>query len=131
MERVRERILIAKTALSTFKESVGRNDLSTLERDGAIQRFEFTYETVWKAIQAYLDSVEKIKITSPRGIVRTSFQVGLLSDDDSQKALLMIDDRNTTVHTYNEKFAQSLYQRLEGHAQLMEKWLREVETHLE
>ncbi len=37
----------------------------------------------------------------------------------------------TVVHTYNEKFAQLLYARLEGHAQLMEKWLGEVEAHLE
>jgi nucleotidyltransferase substrate binding protein (TIGR01987 family) len=131
MERVKERLQIARTALSAFKETVGRNDLNTLERDGAIQRFEFTYETVWKAIQAYLDSVEKIKITSPRGIVRAYFQAGLLSDDDSQKALILIDDRNTTVHTYNENFAQVLYKRLEGHAYLMEKWLGEVESRLE
>ena len=130
MERVKERLEIARAALAAFKESVGRDDLSALERDGAIQRFEFTYETLWKAIQAYLDSVEKIKIASPRGIVRASFEMGLLSDEDSQKALLMIDDRNTTVHTYNEKFAQSLYERLEGHAQLMEKWLGEIEIRL-
>ncbi len=104
MERVKERILIAKTALKAFKESVGRNDLSLLERDGAVQRFEFTYETVWKAVQAYLDVVEKIQISSPRGIVRAAFQAKLLTEDESQKALIMIDDRNTTVHTYNEKF---------------------------
>lgn len=131
MERVKERIFIAKTALTAFKESVGRNDLSILERDGAIQRFEFTYETIWKAVQAYLDSVEKIQISSPRGIVRAAFQAGLLTEDESQKALIIIDDRNTTVHTYNEKFAQFLYARLEDHAKLMEKWLVEIEVRLE
>jgi nucleotidyltransferase substrate binding protein (TIGR01987 family) len=130
MDRVKERALIARTALAAFKETVGRDDLSTLERDGAIQRFEFTYETLWKAVQAYLDVIEKIKIASPRGIVRASFQTGLLSEQESQQALLMVDDRNTTVHTYNEKFAQSLYKRLEGHAALMEKWLGEIETRL-
>lgn len=38
-------------------------------------------------------------------------------------ALAMADDRHLTVHTYNEAWAQALFTRLGGHAQLMGKVL--------
>jgi nucleotidyltransferase substrate binding protein (TIGR01987 family) len=131
MDRVNERLSVARTAMSALKEALGRKDLTTLERDGAIQRFEFTYEVVLKAVQEYLGEIEKVKVASPKGIVRASFEIGILNDEEARQMLLITDDRNTTVHTYNEKFAQSLYGRLEGHAQLMEKWLNEIQRRLE
>ena len=131
MERIKERLSVARTALHALKEAVGRNDLNQLERDGAIQRFEFTYETVWKAVQAYLDGFEKIKIASPRGIVRASFDAGLIDEEQAQALLRMSDDRNSTVHTYDEKFAKELYGRLKGHAELMDFWLNAVSSRLE
>jgi len=123
MDRVTERLSIARSDLEALKEAVGRNDLTELERDGAIQRFEFTYETVWKAAQAYLSGFEKVDVSSPRGIARASFKAGLLSEEDARKLLQMADDRNFTVHTYNEALAQMIYKRLAGHAKMMEKWL--------
>ncbi|WP_245606076.1 nucleotidyltransferase substrate binding protein [Thermus amyloliquefaciens] len=38
-------------------------------------------------------------------------------------ALTMADDRNLTVHTYNEALAQAIFARLGGYAQLMGKVL--------
>ncbi len=102
MERAKEQLAVARKALTALKEAVGRKDISDLERDGAIQRFEFTYEAVWKAAQAYLTEYEKVSIASPRGIVRESFKAGLLSEADARKIMDMADDRIFTVHTYNQ-----------------------------
>ncbi len=131
MERVKERLSVAKKALTALKEAVNRKDLTELERDGAIQRFEFTYEAVWKAVQAYLNDVEKINVSSPRGIVRESFKEGLLNEDEAKKVMDMVAERNLTVHTYNEELAQAIFNRLTGHEAVMEKWLKAVESHLE
>ena len=51
---VNERIQIAQQALSAFQELVGKEQVSAVERDAAIQRFEYTFEAVWKAAQRYL-----------------------------------------------------------------------------
>ncbi len=130
MERVRERLAIAQKALIALKNAVERKKLSELERDGAIQRFEFTYEAVWSAVQTYLNDIEKINVTSPRGIVRESFKAGLLDEEKARKLMDIVDDRNRTVHTYNEELAQTIFKRLAGHEDVMEEWLKAVEDHL-
>lgn len=39
-----------------------------------------------------------------------------------------LDDRNLTVHTYNEKFAQVLFARLPEHLRLLKQVLTEIEN---
>jgi len=36
----------------------------------------------------------------------------MLDDGETERALAMVDDRNLTVHTYNEELAQAIYARL-------------------
>lgn len=54
MERLKERLLLAQRALVSFQELVVIPQPSKIERDAAIQRFEYTCEAVWKAAQRYL-----------------------------------------------------------------------------
>jgi len=60
VERLKERLAIARRALSTLQELVRLEHPSPVERDAAIQRFEYTCEAVWKAAQRYLLEVEGI-----------------------------------------------------------------------
>jgi nucleotidyltransferase substrate binding protein (TIGR01987 family) len=94
-----------------------------VERDAAIQRFEYTCEAVWKAAQRYLQVVEGISIGSPKGSIRGSRDVGLLNDEQAMLGLEMIDDRNLTVHTYNESLAEDIYRQLPAYATFLETWL--------
>ena len=55
MERVKERLQIARKALSTLQELTDKQELNTVERDAAIQRFEYTFEAVWKAAQIFFE----------------------------------------------------------------------------
>ena len=53
MERVKERLHVARRALATLAQAL--NEPKTpMNRDASIQRFEYSYEAVWKAAQAYL-----------------------------------------------------------------------------
>src|SRR6059036_335542 len=118
MERLTERLAIARRALSTLQELVRLAPPSRVERDAAIQRFEYTCEAVWKAAQRYLLEVEGINAGSPKGSIRACRDVGLLSDDQATIGLEMIDDRNLTVHTYNEAVAEDIYGNLPQHTDL-------------
>ena len=123
MERLRERLEVARRALATLSELVGESDVSPIVRDAAIQRFEYSHEAVWKAAQRFLTVVEGIQTGSPKQTVRESRSVELLGSEAARTALAMADDRNLTVHTYNEALAEAIYNRLPGYSQLMDHWL--------
>ena len=127
MERLKERLAIARRALSTLQELVRLEHPSPVERDAAIQRFEYTCEAVWKAAQRYLLEVEGISAGSPKASIRACREVGLLSDDQAAIGLEMIDDRNLTVHTYNEAVAEDIYGNLPQHTDLLAVWLTAME----
>ena len=96
-------------------------------RDAAIQRFEYSFEATWKAAQTYLLEVEGVAAASPRAAIRGSYEVGRLAGDDTRTALLLVDDRNLSVHTYNEALARTIFARLGEHAQVMATWLEALE----
>ena len=127
MERLKERLAIARRALSTLQELVRLEHPSPVERDAAIQRFEYTCEAVWKAAQRYLLEVEGISAGSPKASIRACREVGLLSDDQAAIGLEMIDDRNLTVHTYNEAVAEDIYGNLPQYTDLLAVWLTAME----
>lgn len=132
MERVNERLAVARRALGTLEELLGLEvPVSPVVRDAAIQRFEYTFETVWKAAQLYLRVIEGLDINSPKGVIRASLRVGLLDENQVRLGLEMTDDRNRTVHTYNENIAKSIYSRLLDYAQLMGCWLGSMDKMLQ
>ncbi len=104
-----------------------RSDPSDVVRDAAIQRFEYSFEAAWKAAQTYLAEVEGLVVASPRAAIRGSFQVGVLDEKGTGAALAMVDDRNLTVHTYNEALARAIFARLAGHAEALGGWLDALE----
>lgn len=53
-------------------------------------------------------------------------QTGLLSEVETRSVLMMVDDRNLTVHTYNEGLARDIFGRLSGHLELLETWVDAV-----
>jgi nucleotidyltransferase substrate binding protein (TIGR01987 family) len=119
MERLEERIEVAKKALDVFQEAL-QLPFSKIVRDASIQRFEFTFEAVWKLIQLYLRVKEGLEVNSPKGVFRSCFQVGLIkTEQDTALALQMAEERNLTVHTYNEKLAEQIFSHLPKYHELM------------
>ncbi len=130
MERLRERLATAGRALRTLQDLL-RESKTDIVRDAAIQRFEYTFEAVWKAVQAFLSRIEGLDAGSPKAAIRACYRIGLLTEEESRRALAMADDRNLTVHTYNEALAEQIYSRIFDHASLMESWLKAMERRLE
>jgi len=123
VERLNKRLAVARRALETLQELLALERPSRVERNAAIQRFEYTCEAVWKAVQRYLQVVEGISIGSPKGSIRGSRDVGLLNDEQAMLGLEMIDDHNLTVHTYNESLAEDIYRQLPAYADFLGAWL--------
>ncbi len=126
MDRLKERLQVADKALATFCELPLDDADDSVVRDAAIQRFEYTFEATWKAAQLLLREREGLEVGSPKGVMRACLQVGLLTEDQVRLALEMADDRNLTVHTYNEELARKIFSRLAGYAALLQTWLNSM-----
>lgn len=102
--------------------------ISDIERDAAIQRFEYSFETFWKAARHYLLTAEGLQAGSPKQVMRGLHQVGILSEDETVEALNMVDDRNLTVHTYDEGKALEIFERIRKYSLLMRDVLGRLEV---
>lgn len=130
MERLKEKIEVALKALLTLEEITNKTTPpDEIIRDAAIQRFEYTFETFWKASQNYLLVKEGIKSDSPKSVIRSLHEIDMLSEEECELSLQMVDDRNLTTHTYNESLADDIYTKLSTYAALIHKVLRQIESH--
>ena len=127
MERLKQKVGSAKRALKTLQELLESQNLTIVERDAAIQRFEYTFEALWKSGKAFLREIEGLEIGSPKGVIRGFLQIGLFTEEQTALALAMVDDRNLTSHTYNEGLAEQICEQLDNYAELMAAWLTSME----
>lgn len=82
---------------------------SDLEKAGTIQYFEFTYELAWKTLKRILYARGK-DLNSPKPVFREAALEMLIEDPELWFDFMA--DRNETIHTYNKKVANSIYQDL-------------------
>lgn len=75
-------------------------ELNELEKEGLVQRFEYTFELAWKVLQDFLSYKGYDGITGPNPVLQKAFEDGVIADHDSWRKMLKA--RNTTSHTYNE-----------------------------
>jgi nucleotidyltransferase substrate binding protein (TIGR01987 family) len=83
-------------------------------RDSMIQRFEYCVDIIWKIVKTYLESVEKIALTvnSPRAIVRESVKARIISEQEGEGFIAMIEARNKTSHAYHEVMADEIARKI-------------------
>lgn len=81
-------------------------------RDAVIQRFEYTYELSWKMIKRWLEQVSPNPATidrlSYRDMIREASEKGIITNVESWFEYR--EQRNITVHTYDEEDAKSVYE---------------------
>ncbi|HUB05909.1 MAG TPA: nucleotidyltransferase substrate binding protein [Myxococcales bacterium] len=121
---------MALRALASLQPLARLTAPTMVERDAAIHRFEYTSETSWKLAQLFLLREEGVAVGSPKAAVRASLEAGLLDDAAAARALQMVDDRNSTVHTYQEALAQQIFARLAAHSALLAQWIASMQARL-
>ena len=86
-----------------FEQDPG--EMSDLEKEGAIQRFEYTFELAWKTLKDYLvySGVVFDEIT-PRSVIKQAFAAKII--EDGQTWIDMLEQRNLMSHTYDDESLQ-------------------------
>jgi nucleotidyltransferase substrate binding protein (TIGR01987 family) len=89
-------------ALVLLREALERGPgvLSNLEKEGVIQRFEYTFELAWKTIKDFLEEGGLIiSPLTPRQVLKDAYVAKVLAD--GQGWIDMLDHRNLLAHTYD------------------------------
>ena len=87
-----------------------QRDLSELEKQGLIQRFEFTHELAWQVMKDFFFFQGNTNITGSRDATRESFNKCLI--EAGEIWMEMIKSRNQTSHTYNQTTAEEIVHRI-------------------
>lgn len=98
-----------RDSVESLKEGVHQAQ-DDLDKDGVIQRFEFTFELLWKTLKIFLEG-EGIECITPKECLKSAFRVGLIENE--QTALDMLEDRNKTSHTYDKEESQKIFKKIE------------------
>lgn len=117
-------------AVSLVEEALadGLAALSQLEREGLMQRFEFTVELAWKTMKDYLqESGIVLEQVTPKAVVAAAWQAKVIAD--GQVWVDMLVHRNMLSHRYDEEavneVAQALDKRYLKEMQTLRDWLAE------
>lgn len=97
---------LAFARLSAAADLAATRPLSDLEQQGLIQAFEFTHELGWNVLKDYLAAKGLVGLIGSRDASREAFKNGLVTD--GQIWMDMIQARNRSSHTYNEKTAREI-----------------------
>lgn len=95
-------------ALRTLRDGLQSPPTSLLERDGVIQRFEYTFELAWKSIRAYLLAAGRSEVSnSPKPLLRDALEENLI--ENIQKWFDFLDARNHSTHNYSRLRAEDVF----------------------
>jgi nucleotidyltransferase substrate binding protein (TIGR01987 family) len=104
--RWRQRFQNFQKALSQLADAVSlaqQRPLTDLEQQGLIKAFEFTHELAWNTFKDFLESRGASNLFGSKDATRAAFAAGLISDGEIW--MQMIQSRNQTSHTYEQKTA--------------------------
>ena len=106
-----------KRAYVLLREAIEQTEerqLTQLEREGIIQRFEYTIELSWKTMKDYLEFQNVVlDQTTPRAIVKEAFSAKLIQD--GQVWMDALDARNKMSHTYDFKKFEEVIEDIKKH----------------
>ena len=114
--RWQQRLSNFERALELMREALvnGPAALNQLEKEGAIQRFEYCFELAWKTTKDYMEANGFVfAVVMPRQVLKDAFAAKLIAE--GQVWIAMLDHRNLLSHTYNptvfEEAVEAIHQQ--------------------
>lgn len=123
-EKLTAEINQLQNAVNRLKEAL-LVEPTQLNKDATIQRFEFTFELVWKTLKTYIEeSGREAMPTSPKDVFRVAADLQIISDPAPYFEYLK--KRNLSAHTYSQDQADQIYQSIKDFPQAVETVLQTI-----
>lgn len=107
---VQSNFLKAFAQLEQAVQIAKSRELSELEKQGLIQAFECNHELAWNVLKNFLQADGAREIYGSKSATREAFKVNLINDGEIW--MKMIEDRNQTVHTYNQDLSEKIFNKV-------------------
>ena len=118
MKRFEERKEDLKKATNKLNEAL-KEEVTDLEIDGILHRFEFTFELAWKTMKDCLEDQGIVgKIGSPREIIKEAFAAGLIENGEIWMDMMI--SRSELSHLYDEETSREIFDDIK------EKYILEI-----
>ena len=103
----RKALMKLAQAVELLSGQVNREEaVDELLQEGLIQRFEYTHELAWKVMKDYAEYQGYTDVRGSRDAIRKALEMGLVDD---RRWMETIEDRNLTVHNYDNEIASEIY----------------------
>ncbi len=112
MEKLAKRLDACQRAMNTLDEIL-QMPFSVIVRDASIQRFEYTFESLWKLLKVYLQQEEGIICNAPKRCFREALTAGLASASEV------------------ESLAEAIYRKLPEYLPKMKHLLAAIQASVE
>ena len=126
METIKKRYASLLKALTTLETSLQRlNNKQYFDyaeiRDSIIQRFEYTTDTFWKVLKDFLQTIYgiNIEIARPKNVFKISLDSKLISLQEYDVCINLIESRNLTSHGYHEDIAEEIIEKIPDYYDVM------------
>lgn len=115
-----------QNALDRLKEVLAAEP-TQFNKDAAIQRFEFTFELLWKTLKTYVEeSGRNAMPTSPKDVFRVAADLQIISDPKPYFDFL--EKRNLSSHTYSESEVSVIYEAIKDFPATVESVLAKISS---
>ncbi|MDQ7009484.1 MAG: HI0074 family nucleotidyltransferase substrate-binding subunit [Candidatus Gracilibacteria bacterium] len=105
LKRLQKQILLCEKANKSLQKVFVEQDIfSELEKDGVIQRFEYTVEISWKTLKKVLEYNQLNFSPAPKEIIRESYKLDYIDSLDLWDEFL--DIRNQMSHVYSDFYSK-------------------------
>ena len=123
-DKVERGLISFQKAMGRFAEAIDE-PASPIVMDATIQRFEFTYELMWKTLKIYLEDIHGIRTVSPRQVFKEAYSLSIVENEDI--FLEMIKSRNLLSHIYNEDQAADIYKKCPSYLKAMRNIMHRIQ----
>jgi nucleotidyltransferase substrate binding protein (TIGR01987 family) len=101
-----------KIALKSLESGLKSNQISELEKDGLLHRFEFTWELAWQTLQDVLVKRGITTIKGPNPVVQEAGNLQIITNlvewDNMRR------DRNRASHTYDAVMVNEIVNKIKS-----------------
>ena len=106
----RKALIKLNQAVELLSTQIEREEMvDELLQEGLIQRFEYTHELAWKVMKDYAEYQGYTDVRGSRDAIRKALEMGLIDDKHWMDT---IEDRNLTVHNYDNEIATEIYDNI-------------------